>query len=81
MKVEPLYYTKKQVCTLIGKSAATLDRWENAQPPMFPKRKVPPNAKPIMDRFGKPLRKHNCRVSYLIAEVDAWITGTWKAAA
>ena len=79
MKVEPLYYSKKEVCTIIGKSPATLDRWEKWG--MFPKRKVPPNAKPVLGKRGQFLRRHNCRVSYLRSEVDAWVAGTWKTAA
>ena len=80
MKVEPLYYTKKEVCALLRKSPATLDRWEAAG--TFPKRKVPLYAQPVRDaKTGKIIRSHNCRVDYLRSEVDAYIAGTWKTAA
>jgi predicted DNA-binding transcriptional regulator AlpA len=77
MQIQEYFYTKKQVCFMIGKAPATLDRWEKDG--MFPERHVPPNAKPVRDKAtGKVIRKHNCRVGYPKAEVHEWIAGTWK---
>ena len=70
-ELNEVYLSKKEVCRIIRRSAATLDRWEKAG--TFPKRRIPPHAKPVRDsKTGRVIRSHNCRVIYLKSEIDAW---------